>query len=195
MINVIIIDDEWYNLEEIADLVEKTGCMEVKQKYQNPFDALSEFSEILPDVAFIDIYMPEIEGTILAEKLIAIKPSILIVFITAWIQYAVDAFDLNAVDYIVKPIRQERFDIMIEKVKQKLSLLKIKSEPICTNILSAREVEVLSLISQGLTRDKIAGMLNISISTVKRYLENIYLKLDVNNKISAIKKAESLNII
>ena len=193
MINVIVVDDEWYNLEEIADLIEKTGCMQVKQKYQNPINALNDFEAISPDVAFIDVDMPEISGTTLAEKFIEIKPSIHIVFITAWKQYAVDAFDLNAVDYIIKPIRIERFNKMIEKVKKKLSISQDVER--CTDILSARETAVLNFISQGLTQEQIAKELYISTSTVKRYFESIYLKLDVNNKISAVKKAEALHII
>lgn len=193
MISAIVVDDEWYNLEEVADLLEKTNCMEVKRKYQNPIIALSEFAEINPDVAFVDVDMPEIDGTTLAAKFIEINPSILIVFITAWKQYAAEAFDLDAVDYIIKPIRIERFNQMIEKVKAKVS--SIKEKHICTDILSIRETEVLNFISLGLTQDQIAKELFISISTVKRYVESIYLKLDVNNKISAIKKAEALNIL
>ena len=193
MISAIVVDDEWYNLEEIADLIEKTNCMEVKRKYQNPIIALSEFAEICPDVAFIDVDMPEIDGTTLATKFIEINPSVLIVFITAWKQYASEAFDLNAVDYIVKPIRIERFNQMIEKVKAKA--LSIKENHICTDILSIRETAVLNFISQGLTQDQISKKLFISVSTVKRYVESIYMRLEVNNKISAIKKAEALNIL
>jgi len=137
--------------------------------------------------------MPEIDGTTLATKFIEINPSVLIVFITAWKQYAAEAFDLDAVDYIIKPIRIERFNQMIEKVKAKVS--SIKEKHICTDILSIRETEVLNFISLGLTQEQIAKELFISISTVKRYVESIYLKLDVNNKISAIKKAEALNIL
>lgn len=193
MINVIVVDDEWYNLEEISDLIEKTSCLEIKKKYQNPLDALNDFEKIMPDVAFIDIEMPEMSGTALAEKLREIKPSILIVFITAFKQYAADAFEINAVDYIVKPIRIERFNNMIERLKEKISVIKIA--PPCTNILSSREVEVISLTSKGFTQYQIADKLCVSLSSVKRHVESIYQKLNVNNKVMAIKKAESMNII
>ena len=158
MISAIVVDDEWYNLEEVADLLEKTNCMEVKRKYQNPIIALSEFAEINPDVAFVDVDMPEIDGTTLAAKFIEINPSVLIVFITAWKQYAAEAFDLNAVDYIVKPIRIDRFNQMIEKIKAKAS--SIKESQLCTDILSIRETKVLDFISQGLTQDQIGSKMN-----------------------------------
>ena len=193
MISAIVVDDEWYNLEEVADLLDKTDCIFVKKKYQNPVTALEEFDEISPQVAFIDVDMPEIDGKTLATKFVEKNPAILIVFITAWRQYAADAFDLNAVDYVIKPIRTERFQEMIEKVKAKCEIKKEKV--LCTDILTLRETEVLVFISKGLSQEQIANELTISVSTVKRYFENIYSKLGVHNKISAIKRAEELHII
>ncbi|RDU24121.1 response regulator [Anaerosacchariphilus polymeriproducens] len=117
MINAIVIDDEWYNLEEIVDLVNGTGFIHVIKKYQNPIRALQEAKQYKPELAFLDIEMPEIDGINLAEQLYKVCPGIRIVFITSWNQYAVSAFDLNAVDYILKPIKLERFQRMVEKLK------------------------------------------------------------------------------
>lgn len=117
MLKTIVVDDEWYNLEEIGDMVDNTGVMRVAKKYQNPLKALEEISDILPDVAFVDIEMPEIDGITLAERLLVESPKTNIVFITSWNQYAVQAFDLNALDYIMKPIKKERFNKMVEKIK------------------------------------------------------------------------------
>lgn len=116
MIKTIVIDDEWYNLEEISELVEKTGFMSVERKYQNPVKALEEVEYISPQVAFIDIEMPEMDGITLAERLLEKDPSIIVVFITSWNQYAVQAFDLNVLDYVMKPIKLERFNRMVEKI-------------------------------------------------------------------------------
>lgn len=120
MINTIVVEDEWYNLEEISDLIEKTGFMRVVKKYSNPIKALEEFESVSPQVAFIDIDMPEMDGIKLAEKLIEHNKSITIVFITAFNQYAVNAFDVNALDYIMKPINIQRFNNMVEKIKNKI---------------------------------------------------------------------------
>ncbi len=122
MIKAIIIDDEWYNLEETSELVEKTGYFEITGKYQNPLKALESVIMTCPQVAFIDIELPEMDGITFAEKLLELNPSIAIVFITSYNQYAVQAFDLNAIDYILKPIRSERFNRMIEKIRNEISL-------------------------------------------------------------------------
>lgn len=120
MIKVIVVDDEWYNLEEISDLINETGYMEVTRKYQNPIKALEEVDDILPEVAFIDISMPQLDGLALAEKLLEKKPQLVIAFITSWNQFAVQAFDLNAIDYIMKPIKLERFNKMTLKIQKEV---------------------------------------------------------------------------
>ncbi|AFM43340.1 response regulator containing CheY-like receiver and SARP domains [Desulfosporosinus acidiphilus SJ4] len=122
MIKCIIVDDEWYNLEEISKLVAKTGFMSVEGKYQNPVRALEEVTVISPQVAFIDIGMLEMDGITLAEKLMEKEPSMRIVFITAWDQYAIQAFDLNALDYVMKPIKLERFQRMAAKIQKEVQL-------------------------------------------------------------------------
>lgn len=117
MIDVIVIDDEWYNLEETSEIIKETGYFHVAGKYQNPIVALEEVKLTNPQVAFIDIELPEMDGITFTEKLLEINPSIIIVFITSYNQYAVQAFDLNAMDYILKPIKIERFNRMVDKIK------------------------------------------------------------------------------
>ncbi len=124
MITAIIVDDEWYNLEEVSDLLMETGVFVHPHKYQNPIMALEEANQIRPDVAFVDIEMPVMDGICLAQKLQEINPDTIIVFVTSWNQYAVQAFDVNALDYILKPINVNRFYKMVEKVKSEVSIIK-----------------------------------------------------------------------
>lgn len=121
MIDAFVIDDEWYNLVEITDLLEATGIIKVVGKYLNPLNALEDFYVKAPALVLVDIEMPGIDGLTLAEKLLEIKPGIKIIFVTSWNQYAVQAFDLNALDYIMKPIKLERFNRMIEKIKNDIT--------------------------------------------------------------------------
>jgi two-component SAPR family response regulator len=122
MIQTIVVDDEWYSMKEICDMVESTGFMNVQGQYQNGLDALREAAFIHPQAAFIDIEMPEMDGITLAEKLLEADPSIKIVFITGWNQYAVAAFELNALDYIMKPVNKARFDKMAERLQNEFVL-------------------------------------------------------------------------
>lgn len=122
MIRTIVVDDEWYNLEEICGLVEKTGFMSVDARCRNGADALKEAARVHPQAAFIDIEMPEMDGLTLAEKLLETDPRIKIVFITGWNQYAVAAFELNALDYIMKPVNKTRFAKMAQRLKDEVSL-------------------------------------------------------------------------
>ena len=122
MVRAIVVDDEWYNLEETSEYIEQTGLFEVAGKYQNPLKAVGEAAKISPEVAFIDIELPEMDGITLAEKLLELHSSMIIVFITSYNQYAVQAFDLNAIDYILKPIKRERFNRMVAKIKNELSM-------------------------------------------------------------------------
>ncbi len=122
MIRTIVVDDEWYSLDEICDLAEKTGIMSVEGRFQDAADALREAGRIRPQAAFIDIEMPEMDGLTLAEKLLEVNPDIKVVFITGWNQYAVSAFELNALDYIMKPVNKTRFEKMVQRLRNEFSV-------------------------------------------------------------------------
>ena len=71
------------------------------------------------DIVFLDIQIPEINGIELAEQLLEMKPKLSIVFVTAFDNFAIKAFELNALDYILKPVRKERLLNTVERIKQK----------------------------------------------------------------------------
>lgn len=120
MIRTIVVDDEWYNLEEICDCIRETGFMSVDSRCRDAAEALREADRVLPQAAFIDIELPGMDGLTLAEKLLEKYPELKIVFITGWNQYAVAAFELNALDYIMKPLSRARFQKMALRLKNQL---------------------------------------------------------------------------
>lgn len=213
MIKTIVLDDEWYNLEEVCELVEKTGFLQVLGKYMNPLQALEEAAALKPQVAFIDIEMPELDGLAFAEKLLELLPEVMIAFITSWNHYAVQAFELSALDYVMKPIKEERFLKLAEKIQAELNrkdqlsyaeqVLSLygtqKGVPAAKQSpeipLTEREAQVLNLLAQGLSQREIAEELYLSVSSIKKHLASIYSKFSVNNKISAVQKAREANIL
>lgn len=127
---VILIDDEPLALMHLGNLLEERDGIEVIGQYDHPLLALEATLIEEPDVVFLDIDMPEINGIELAEKIQNACPEIIIVFVTAYDQYAVKAFDLNAIDYIIKPIQRKRLDETIRRLMKEDSLEKDPSDKV-----------------------------------------------------------------
>lgn len=125
--NICIIDDEHLALEYLDFLFNKIEGVKVAGKYNSPGDLIDHIQNESIDAVFMDIHMPEIKGIDLAEKLLNIQPSLQIVFVTAYNEYAVKAFELNALDYILKPVQKERLEVTIERLKEN-NYMKINTE-------------------------------------------------------------------
>lgn len=113
----IIIDDERLAREEVKRALSNFKEFEVIGEASYVDEAVTLIEALKPDLIFLDIHMPEKSGFDLLEELTKVPQ---VVFTTAYNQYAVKAFELNALDYLVKPLREERFAKTIEKVKQEL---------------------------------------------------------------------------
>ena len=114
----VIIDDERLAREEVKRALKKYPEFIVIGEANNVDAAIKLIADEDPDLLFLDIHMPEKSGFDLLEELTTVPE---VVFTTAFDQYAVKAFELNALDYLVKPLREERFAKTIEKVKQELA--------------------------------------------------------------------------
>jgi len=108
MYKAIIVDDEEINLEFTKNLLRKFEVFESIRVFTNPLKAFEAFKENKPDIIFTDIEMPYMSGLEFAERILELDPSIKIVFITAFDCYAIKAFELNALDYVLKPIHADR---------------------------------------------------------------------------------------
>jgi two-component system LytT family response regulator len=118
-VSVIIIDDERSAREELKQLLKQYEDFDMVAEAGNADDAKELIVAIHPDLILLDIQMPERSGFELLESLDEV-PAVL--FTTAFNQYAVQAFELNALDYLMKPIRKERFDKAVQKVRNSLSI-------------------------------------------------------------------------
>lgn len=116
----ILVDDEQLALELMGHHLNEIGNINVIGKYLNPLKAKEAILESSVDVVFLDINLPEVTGLELAEILLEHKPNLVIVFVTAYNEYAVEAFELNALDYVVKPVRIDRLKRTVSRVEQLL---------------------------------------------------------------------------
>jgi two-component system, LytTR family, response regulator len=101
-----VIDDEPYALELIRDYIQRTPFLELSNCFSNPFKAMDFLNREKVDLIFLDINMPELSGIQLYKSL-NLPP--LVIFTTAYPEFAAESYEYNAVDYLVKPVKYERF--------------------------------------------------------------------------------------
>lgn len=118
MIKVIIVDDEPLALDVLETYIEQIPELELVAKCQNAFEANEALKKFPVDVMFLDIQMPQLTGI---EFLKTLTDPPEIIFTTAFPDYAVAGFELNAIDYLLKPISMKRFMKSVNKVSDKLS--------------------------------------------------------------------------
>lgn len=116
-IKVMIAEDERLAREELAYLLEQEPDIEMLPYAASGRELLELAAQWQPDVVFLDVHMPELEGLQAARMLKASPHSPLIVFTTAYDEYAVEAFGLNAIDYLLKPYSHIRFKESLERIR------------------------------------------------------------------------------
>ncbi|MFY9559880.1 MAG: LytTR family DNA-binding domain-containing protein [Terriglobales bacterium] len=120
-LSAVIVDDEQLARDELAYLVKNVADVNVVAQGKNGLEAVNLIREHSPDLVFLDVQMPGLDGFGVIKKLLDRKvPLPKIVFATAFDQYAVKAFEVNAVDYILKPFDKKRVTQSIEKARAKI---------------------------------------------------------------------------
>ncbi len=113
---LFLVDDERLALLQLERMVRQIDESFTIELYQNPADAVEQAKLKQPDVVFLDIHMPEISGLQAAELIQSDCPDTDVVFVTAYDEYALQAFELNAVDYVLKPLQTARVQKTIERL-------------------------------------------------------------------------------
>ncbi|MGB7355739.1 MAG: response regulator, partial [Acidobacteriaceae bacterium] len=119
----VIVDDEELSREELKYLLHTTGSVDVLAEGKNGVEAVDLIREHHPDVVFLDVQMPGLDGFAVLKKLLEVgggEQLPQIIFATAFDQYAVRAFDVNAIDYLLKPFDRDRLLQAIERARQRL---------------------------------------------------------------------------
>lgn len=135
-VRTLVVDDESLARERILDMLARDPEIEVIGECANGQEAIETIESLSPDLIFLDVEMPGIDGFGVLE---ALSPNRIptIIFVTAYDQYAVRAFEVFALDYLLKPFDQERFDLALARAKRNLSTA--RSESLNQRILDALE--------------------------------------------------------
>ena len=131
-LTVMIVDDETLARVRLRDLLADIAAEvpnEVIAEAANGQLAVEALKERLPDVMLLDIRMPKMDGIELARHVSRLEKPPVIVFVTAYDNYAVQAFELNAIDYLVKPVRAQRLAAALQKARH--------SRPVAPQVLAS----------------------------------------------------------
>lgn len=157
MISAIAIDDEPIALEVIKSLASKVPFLELKATFTNAFEGVEYLQKHKIDVLFLDIKMPDISGIEVSRSL---QNPPMIIFTTAYSEHAVEGFELDAVDYLLKPFSTARFLKACTKAHE-IFLLKGKEKPVDHIFLKDGHEQVKVLLSDILYIEAAGNYLNI----------------------------------
>lgn len=115
-IRVLIVDDEAPARSILREMLSVREDVSIVAECANGFEAVKAAADLSPDVVFLDVEMPKLDGFEVREL---IDPQIAVVFVTAYDSYALRAFEVHAVDYVLKPFRAERLDAALERAKER----------------------------------------------------------------------------
>jgi two-component system, LytTR family, response regulator LytT len=121
-IRVMVVDDEQLARDELCYQLDRLGEVEVVAQAGNGLEALSAVERAQPDVVFLDIQMPGLNGFEVARRLLESSEAPALVFVTAFDQHAVEAFEVNAVDYLLKPVDAVRLEQALARARRRLSV-------------------------------------------------------------------------
>jgi two-component system LytT family response regulator/two-component system response regulator LytT len=119
-LRTVVVDDEQLAREELIFLLGQLGGVEVVAQAGNGLEALRVIDEHRPDLVMLDVQMPGFTGFEVARRLLDSGTELQLVFVTAYDQHAIEAFEVNAVDYLLKPVEAGRLEIAIERVRRRI---------------------------------------------------------------------------
>ncbi|MBD3723773.1 MAG: response regulator transcription factor [Flavobacteriaceae bacterium] len=202
---VVIIEDNEPLNDIFRENINVTEDFKVVGTYLNAENALEFFKEDLPDIVLMDIELPGMNGILCTKEIKKISPKTIVIMVTVYenSEIVFDALCAGASGYLTKNVTSDK---MISALKEsvaggapmsiniaKMVVQSFQKAP--DSILTERETQVLTMLSQGSSYKSIALEYDISVNTIKYHIKNIYDKLQVHSKEEAIKEANNRKLI
>src|ERR1700730_10884225 len=124
-LRAVVVDDEQLARDELGYLLGQLGGVEVIGQAGNGVEALSTIDRLQPDVVFLDVQMPGLTGFEVARRMLDTQNGSHIIFVTAYDQHAIEAFEVNAVDYLLKPVEQARLELAVQRARRRIEVDRI----------------------------------------------------------------------
>ena len=131
-LRAIVVDDEQLARDELCFLLSQLDGIEVVSQASNGIEALRAVDEHTPDLVLLDVQMPGLTGFEVARRLLRAGIDAHFVFVTAYDQHAIEAFEVNAVDYLLKPVEAERLATSIDRARTRIQSSRHTSKPLAT---------------------------------------------------------------
>ena len=120
-LRAVLVDDEQLARDELGYLLGRVGGIEVIGQAGNGVEALTTIDRLQPDVVFLDVQMPGLTGFEVARRMLDRQSASHIIFVTAFDQHAIEAFEVNAVDYLLKPVDPGRLEVAVDRARRRIS--------------------------------------------------------------------------
>jgi two-component system LytT family response regulator/two-component system response regulator LytT len=125
-LRALVVDDEQLAREELCFLLSQVGGVDVIGQASNGIEAMGLIEDLTPDVIFLDVQMPGMNGFEVAKRAIDRESTPEIVFVTAYDQYAIEGFQVNAVDYLLKPVDVSRLEQALQRTRRRLQSERVR---------------------------------------------------------------------
>src|SRR5687768_9668043 len=119
-LRAVLVDDEQLARDELGYLLGQIGGVEVIGQAGNGVEALTTIDRLQPDIVFLDVQMPGLTGFEVARRMLDKRASSHIIFVTAFDQHAIEAFEVNAVDYLLKPVDPSRLELAVQRARRRI---------------------------------------------------------------------------
>jgi DNA-binding LytR/AlgR family response regulator len=174
MINAIAIDDEPLALTVIQSLCDNSELINLQKTFTQPNEALKHLRKFPADLIFCDIQMPSLNGINLVKSL---EQNTMVIFTTAFNEYAVTSYELNAIDYLLKPIQQKRFTQAVTKAQDYLNYTKKKDQGEDKYIFVRSDLSLVKIpLADILYIEGLADYLKINIKDRKTVVSRMPMK-------------------
>ena len=148
-LRAVVVDDEQLARDELGYLLGQLGGVEVIAQAGNGFEAITTIDRLRPDVVFLDVQMPGLTGFEVARRLLDTRAASQIIFVTAYDQHAIEAFEVNAVDYLLKPVEQGRLEVAVDRARRRID----SDRQVEPGVKNAAELEkIIQLVAERQSR-------------------------------------------